>query len=64
MESLAIVGISFKLPHGAVDEQSLWRILEERMNVSTAWPSERVNLQPFFDRNVRFRFLYIFPLTS
>lgn len=47
MESIAIIGQSFKLPHGVEDEPSLWDILENARNVMTAWPQSRVNSDAF-----------------
>ncbi|RYC60122.1 hypothetical protein CHU98_g6086 [Xylaria longipes] len=41
MEPLAIVGFSFKLPQGTVDEDSLWDVLVERQNLGTGWPENR-----------------------
>lgn len=47
MEPIAIIGYSFKLPHDAVDEQSLWKILQDGENVMTEWPESRIRLQGF-----------------
>ncbi|KAI0451923.1 hypothetical protein F5B21DRAFT_485082 [Xylaria acuta] len=41
MEPLAIVGFSFKLPQGTVDEDSLWDVLVDRKNLGTGWPENR-----------------------
>ncbi|KAK8041286.1 hypothetical protein PG994_014293 [Apiospora phragmitis] len=49
MEPIAIVGISFRLPQGAEDEDSLWEILEAGTNVMTEWPESRVNLDAFYN---------------
>ncbi|KAK8037713.1 hypothetical protein PG991_001059 [Apiospora marii] len=47
MEPIAIVGISFRLPQGAENEDSLWSILEAGKNVMTEWPESRANLDAF-----------------
>ncbi|KAK7972306.1 hypothetical protein PG988_006440 [Apiospora saccharicola] len=47
MEPIAIVGISFRLPQGAEDEDSLWNILETGRNVMTEWPESRAKLDAF-----------------
>ncbi|KAL9116075.1 MAG: hypothetical protein Q9227_000444 [Pyrenula ochraceoflavens] len=48
-EPIAIIGLSFKLPGGGDNESSFWKILEERKNVMTEWPSSRLNIDSFFD---------------
>jgi len=49
MEPFAIVGLSFKLPQEATNESSFWKILEERKNLSTDWPEDRLNIESTFD---------------
>ncbi|KAI0418238.1 hypothetical protein F5X98DRAFT_123264 [Xylaria grammica] len=46
---VAIVGVSFKMPQEAVNEASLWELLEKKKNVMTEWPTSRVNLESFYD---------------
>ncbi|TGJ87999.1 hypothetical protein E0Z10_g779 [Xylaria hypoxylon] len=46
---IAIIGVSFKMPQEAVNEASLWEILEKKKNVMTEWPTSRVNLESFYD---------------
>lgn len=48
-QAFAIIGISFKLPQDAVDESRLWKVLEERRNVMTEWPADRVSVDGFHD---------------
>ncbi|KAJ8116684.1 hypothetical protein OPT61_g1936 [Boeremia exigua] len=49
MEPIAVVGIAFKLPGGANNEESLWEMIESGRNVSKDWPSSRVNVDSFYD---------------
>ncbi|RYO83338.1 hypothetical protein DL766_002690 [Monosporascus sp. MC13-8B] len=49
MEPLAIVGFSFKMPGEAVDESSLWGVLENRKNLMTEWPETRASVDSFVD---------------
>ncbi|XXH03794.1 hypothetical protein Hte_010200 [Hypoxylon texense] len=39
------------MPQGAEDEDSLWKVLQNRENLMTEWPSSRVNLDAFYDRS-------------
>lgn len=48
-EPFAIVGVSFKLPQEAVDETSLWEVLETGKNLMTEWPKDRAVLDSFTD---------------
>ena len=48
-EPIAIVGLSFKLPQEAENESGFWKLLVERRNAMTEWPSSRVNLETFYD---------------
>lgn len=47
-EPFAIVGMSFKLPQ-AVDESSLWQVLETGKNLMTEWPEDHITLDSFAD---------------
>ncbi|XP_044723776.1 KR domain-containing protein [Hirsutella rhossiliensis] len=49
MDSIAIVGYSFKLPGGCEDDTSFWDMLEHGRNVMTPWPKSRSNLDAFYD---------------
>ncbi|KAH7070080.1 hypothetical protein FB567DRAFT_598626 [Paraphoma chrysanthemicola] len=51
MEPIAVIGFAFKLPGGADDEDTLWRMVESGKNVSKDWPSSRINLNSFHDTN-------------
>lgn len=54
MEPVAIVGLSFRMPQEAVDEDSFWSVLEARKNLMTEWPKDRVNIDSFYEaRNER-----------
>ncbi|KAI1817163.1 hypothetical protein GGS20DRAFT_582671 [Poronia punctata] len=48
---IAIIGVSFKMPQQAEDEDGLWAVLEERRNVMTEWPKTRVNIDTFYDKD-------------
>lgn len=48
---LAITGFAFKMPQEAVDEDSLWSVLEEGRNLQTVWPFDRGNIGSYFDNN-------------
>ncbi|KAI0484906.1 hypothetical protein GGR56DRAFT_680801 [Xylariaceae sp. FL0804] len=48
-EPIAITGLSFKMPQDAVDEDGLWRIMENGTNVKTRWPADRSTTDAFFD---------------
>lgn len=52
-EPLAIVGLSFKLPQDAVDEASLWKILEQRRSLLTDWPSDRACVDGFYKEGLK-----------
>ncbi|KAK8013121.1 Type I Iterative PKS, partial [Apiospora marii] len=47
MEPQAIIGVSFRLPGGVVDDDSLWEVLESGRNLSTEWPPERAAIASF-----------------
>ena len=49
LEPIAITGFSFKMPQGAVDEESLWDILERGANVKSEWPADRATADAFYD---------------
>lgn len=49
MDSIAIIGYSFKLPGAAEDDASLWDMLEHGRNVMTPWPKSRTNVDAFYD---------------
>ncbi|KAI1348254.1 hypothetical protein F5Y01DRAFT_328626 [Xylaria sp. FL0043] len=46
MDPLAIIGFSFKLPGGTVDENSLWDVVTNGKNLMTEWPKDRGILNP------------------
>lgn len=46
-EPFAIIGVSLKLPQEAVNEASLWEVLEARKNLATDWPENRASLDSF-----------------
>lgn len=49
MEPFAIVGFAFKLAQDAVDESSLWEVLENGKNLMTTWPEDRANIDTYHD---------------
>jgi acyl transferase domain-containing protein len=49
MDSIAIVGYSFKLPGGSEDDANFWDMLANARNVMTPWPKTRVNVDAFYD---------------
>jgi hypothetical protein len=55
MEPIAIIGFAFKLPQGADDSELLWKILEEGRNVMSEWPPSRINIESFYNPDVRKR---------
>ncbi|KAK4210095.1 lovastatin diketide synthase LovF, partial [Rhypophila decipiens] len=44
-EPLAVVGMAFRLPRGAVDDISFWEAMAARKNAMTAWPDDRLGLK-------------------
>lgn len=51
MTDIAIVGVSFKMPQGAIDEDGFWDILESKRNVMTEWPASRIDIDSFNPEN-------------
>ncbi|KAI0465689.1 hypothetical protein F4859DRAFT_527822 [Xylaria cf. heliscus] len=49
MEPVAIIGFSFKLPQDVHDEESFWSVLQQKRNLMTEWPKNRVNIDAFYD---------------
>lgn len=49
MEPFAIVGVSFRMPQEAVDEESFWNVLAAKKNLMTEWPKERVKIDSFYE---------------
>lgn len=49
LEPVAIVGLSFKFPQGAVSEDVLWEKLMNRECTSTEFPEDRVNIDAFYN---------------
>lgn len=49
MEPFAIVGVSFRMPQEAVDENSFWDVLSAKKNLMTEWPKDRVNIDSFYE---------------
>ncbi|KAH7304313.1 hypothetical protein B0I35DRAFT_484602 [Stachybotrys elegans] len=44
----AVIGLSFRLPQGIVDETSLWEALQGGKNLSTEWPANRATIESFY----------------
>lgn len=49
MDSIAIVGYSFKFPGGCEDDSSFWDMLKKGKNVMSQWPESRANVDAFYD---------------
>ncbi|RDL41699.1 uncharacterized protein BP5553_01678 [Venustampulla echinocandica] len=49
LEPLAIVGFSLKFPQDATTAESFWSMLLEGRNVSTEFPSDRMNIDAHHD---------------
>jgi acyl transferase domain-containing protein len=47
MESIAVIGLAFKLPQDVEDEESFWDVLEQGKSLMTEWPASRVNVNAF-----------------
>lgn len=48
LEPLAIIGFSLKYPQDADTAEGFWRVLQERRDVMTEWPKDRIKLDAFF----------------
>jgi hypothetical protein len=46
-EPLAIVGMAFQFPAGAVTEDSFWSMLVEKHCASSEFPADRMNIDAF-----------------
>ncbi|KAI1754182.1 beta-ketoacyl synthase [Xylaria castorea] len=53
MEPLAIVGLSFKLPQGTVDDNGLWDVLVHGKNLMTEWPENRGTLDSLYENGTK-----------
>lgn len=51
LEPLAIIGFGLEYPQDAKTPEGLWRVLKEKRDVMTVWPSDRLNLDAFFYRD-------------
>lgn len=49
----AVVGYAFKLPQEAENETGFWEILEDKKNVMTEWPKDRISVDGFDDGGVK-----------
>lgn len=49
VDDIAIVGYSFKLPRGIDDDFKFWEVLQDRRNLSTEWPTSRINIDSFLN---------------
>ncbi|KAF2470885.1 beta-ketoacyl synthase [Lindgomyces ingoldianus] len=52
-EPIAIVGLAFQFPQGAIDEESLWEKLMNRECTSTEFPKERLNIEAFHNPDIK-----------
>ncbi|KAI1374835.1 hypothetical protein F4677DRAFT_425067 [Hypoxylon crocopeplum] len=48
-DDIAVVGVAFRLPQGVEDEDALWSILQDRINLMTTWPDSRATIDSFYD---------------
>lgn len=51
LEPLAIIGFSLEYPQDANTQEGFWGVLEEKRDVMTEWPPDRLNLDAFFYRD-------------
>ncbi|ROW08771.1 hypothetical protein VPNG_06429 [Cytospora leucostoma] len=51
LEPLAIIGFGLEYPQDAKTPEGFWRVLKEKRDVMTEWPSDRLNLDAFFYRD-------------
>jgi acyl transferase domain-containing protein len=51
LEPIAIIGLSFQFPQGAVTEDAFWDMLVNRRNASTEYPKERMNIDAFYSKD-------------
>ncbi|KAH7413553.1 hypothetical protein DE146DRAFT_626698 [Phaeosphaeria sp. MPI-PUGE-AT-0046c] len=49
MEPFAIVGMAFRMPQEATDEDAFWNVLAHGKNLMTEWPESRVAVDAFYD---------------
>lgn len=47
MSDIAVVGYSLKLPQDINDDESFWDALQNRRNLMTKWPENRVKTDSF-----------------
>lgn len=46
-DDIAVIGFSFKLPQGVEDVDGFWDVLQNRKNLMTPWPEDRLNAESF-----------------
>lgn len=46
-DDIAVIGFSFKLPQGVEDVDGFWDVLQNRENLMTPWPEDRLNAKSF-----------------
>lgn len=51
VEPLAIIGFALKFPQDGDTTEGFWRILQERRDVMTPWPADRINFEAFHSRS-------------
>jgi len=47
VKPMAVVGMSFRMPQGIVDDSSFWDVLVNRKNLMTKWPESRFKVDSF-----------------
>lgn len=46
-DDIAVVGFSFKLPQDVEDVDAFWDVIQNRKNLMTPWPEDRLNAESF-----------------
>lgn len=44
---IAVIGFAFKLPQDVNDVDDFWDVLQNRKNLMTPWPENRMNAESF-----------------
>lgn len=52
LEPIAIVGLGFRFPGGAVSDGAFWEMMVNKQNVSTEFPADRLNIDGFYNADL------------
>jgi hypothetical protein len=55
VEPIAIIGLAFQFPQGAVTEDAFWDMLVNHRNTSTEYPKDRLNIDAFYSKDPKKR---------